>query len=147
MSDPQFGETSSPERLVVAEVSTAHPVDALLHAGQGLIVLLMEPVVKVVPPVLGDVVDHFNHHTVRSRVSWVGSRSMTRTAAIQSALIRWLDTNRAQIDAMRRGENWPSKSSVSRGGGGGGGGGGAIPWCAGSSSAPWRRRGGTEMVK
>ena len=29
---------------------------------------------------------------------------MTRTEAIQSALIRWLDTNRAPIDAMRRGE-------------------------------------------
>ena len=29
---------------------------------------------------------------------------MTHTEAIQSALIRWLDTNRAQIDAMRRGE-------------------------------------------
>ena len=29
---------------------------------------------------------------------------MTRTEAIQSALIRWLDTNRVQIDAMRRGE-------------------------------------------
>lgn len=29
---------------------------------------------------------------------------MTRTEAMQSALIRWLDTNRAQIDAMRRGE-------------------------------------------
>ena len=144
MSDPQFGETSSPERLVVAEVSTAHPVDALLHAGQGLIVLLMEPVVKVVPPVLGDVVDHFNHHTVRSRVSWVGSRSMTRTAAIQSALIRWLDTNRAQIDAMRRGEKLALEVICQSGGGGGGG---AIPWCAGSSSAPWRRRGGTEMVK
>ena len=27
---------------------------------------------------------------------------MTRTEAMQSALIRWLDTNRAQIDAMRR---------------------------------------------
>ena len=61
MTDPQFGETS-PERLVVAEVSTAHPIDALLHAGQDLIVLLMEPVAKVVPPVLGDVVDHLNHH-------------------------------------------------------------------------------------
>ncbi len=123
MSDPQFGETSSPERLVVAEVSTAHPVDALLHAGQGLIVLLMEPVVKVVPPVLGDVVDHFNHHTVRSRVSWVGSRSMTRTAAIQSALIRWLDTNRiAQIDAMRRGEKLALEVICQSWVGGGGGG-------------------------
>ncbi len=61
MADPQFEETS-PERFVVTEVATAHPIDALLHAGQDLIVLLMEPVAKVVPLVLGDVVDHLNQH-------------------------------------------------------------------------------------
>ena len=42
---------------------------------------------------------------------------MTRTEAMQSALIRWLDTNRAQIDAMRRGEKLALEVICQSGGG------------------------------